>query len=105
MAILPKRVIEDTDNTGLTRLLAVGREVVQSDGSVPFQRPITGVAPTADAHLATKAYVDAAIMAALGANAGTIDGGIATSTYTFTVDGGIATSTFGGASPLDGGTA
>lgn len=39
--------------------LPAAADVIQRDGSVAFTAPVGGITPTEDAHLATKAYVDA----------------------------------------------
>lgn len=45
----------------------VASKAVRDDGLVPFLAPQPGITPTVAAHLTTKAYVDAAIAAAIAA--------------------------------------
>lgn len=54
---------EEVHRIGVTFILGQGSEVdlsdfVKKDGSTPFTAPQPGVAPTEDAHLVTKGYVD-----------------------------------------------
>ena len=44
--------------------ISLATNVVRADGTVAFTQPQTGVAPTADLHLATKTYVDQAVQGA-----------------------------------------